>query len=173
MKDYYINYLFSRYRQKGILIDTNILLLYFVGTVNRERISRFNRTQQFVPEDYDLLLRIIGLFQKIVTTPNILTEVNSLANQLGEPERSQCLAIFSRVILGLDGIDILKEFYIESKTVATNQGFTKFGLTDCGIIDLVRDKYLVLTDDLKLAAYLSKEGIDTVNFNNLRVYGWS
>jgi len=108
-----------------------------------------------------------------VTTPNILTEVNSLANQLGEPERSRCLTIFSRVISGLDGIDILKEFYIESKTVATNQGFTKFGLTDCGIVDLVRNKYLVLTDDLKLAAYLQREGIDTVNFNNLRIYGWS
>lgn len=49
MKDV-INSLIRRYHQKGILIDTNILLLYFVGTVNRERITRFNRTQQFIPE---------------------------------------------------------------------------------------------------------------------------
>jgi hypothetical protein len=59
-----ISSLFAHYRQKGILIDTNILLLYFVGTVNRERISRFNRTQQFIPEDYDLLLQILNYFQK-------------------------------------------------------------------------------------------------------------
>jgi uncharacterized protein YaiI (UPF0178 family) len=50
--------------------------------------------------------------------------------------------------------------------------FTKFGLTDCGIINLCREQYLVLTDDLKLANYLQKEGIDTINFNNIRTYGW-
>lgn len=72
--------LFTQYRQKGILIDTNILLLYFVGTVNRARISRFNRTEKFTPEDYDTLIEIINFFPKRVTTPNILTEVNSLTN---------------------------------------------------------------------------------------------
>ena len=40
------------------------------------------------------------------------------------------------------------------------------------IISLARDRYLVLTDDLRLAHYLQKIGIDTVNFNNIRVYGW-
>lgn len=161
-----ISSLFARYRRKGILIDTNILLLYFVGTVNRERISRFNRTQQFVPEDYDLLLQIIAYFQKIVTTPNILTEVNSLANQLGEPERSECFAVFAQ------GISVLDEFYIESKAIAMSERFTKFGITDCGILNLAREQYLVLTDDLRLSVYLQTEGIDTVNFNNIRVYGW-
>lgn len=41
MKDL-VEVLFSRYRQKGILIDTNILLLLFVGTVNRQRISQIH-----------------------------------------------------------------------------------------------------------------------------------
>ena len=43
----YLDSLFARYRQKGILVDTNILLLLFVGSVNRKRISQFKRTQQF------------------------------------------------------------------------------------------------------------------------------
>ena len=71
MKDY-ITLLFQSYKQKGILIDTNILLLWFVGTVNRSRISQFNRTEKFLPEDYDLLVRILSYFSKIVTTPNVL-----------------------------------------------------------------------------------------------------
>jgi rRNA-processing protein FCF1 len=161
-----IRSLFEQYRQRGILVDTNILLLWFVGTVNRSRISKFNRTEKFIPEDYDLLLQILSFFQKIVTTPNILTEVNSLTNQLGEPERSQCFYIFAQ------GITRLEEFYIDSKKAANMDKFTKFGLTDCGIINLCREQYLVLTDDLKLANYLQKEGIDTINFNNIRTYGW-
>lgn len=161
-----IQNLFENYQQKGILIDTNILLLWFVGSVNRERITRFNRTQTFIPEDYDLLLRILAYFSKIITTPNILTEVNSLTNQLGEPERSQCFAIFAQAIIQIE------ETYIDSKVAASQPSFTKFGLTDCGIIELSRNRYLVLTDDLRLATTLQKLGIDTVNFNNLRVYGW-
>jgi hypothetical protein len=85
----------------------------------------------------------------------------------GEPERSQCFAIFSR------GVATLDEFYAESKTIAVNEGFVKFGLTDCGILDIAKNHYLVLTDDLRLTAYLQSQGVDTVNFNNLRVYNWS
>ena len=43
--------LFARYKRKGILIDTNILLLWLVGSTNQARITKFNRTQCFVPED--------------------------------------------------------------------------------------------------------------------------
>lgn len=159
--------LFSRYRQKGVLIDPNILLLLFVGTVNRQRISQFNRTEKFIPEDYDILQRILDYFQKIVTTPNILTEVNSLTNQLGEPERSQCFLIFSQLIPNLN------ESYIESRTIVNSEKFVKFGLTDCGILNLARDKYLVLTDDFRLANYLQSVGIDAINFNNIRTLGWN
>lgn len=166
MKEF-IRSLFERYRQKGILIDTNILLLWFVGTLNRSRISKFNRTEKFLPEDYDSLIQILSYFSKIVTTPNILTEVNSLANQLGEPERSQCFSIFAQGVARLD------ECYIESRTAVSMEPFTKFGLTDCGILNLASNQYLVLTDDLKLASYLQKSGIDTINFNHVRVYGWS
>ena len=159
--------LFSRYRQKGILIDTNILLLLFIGLVNRQRISQFNRTEKFTAEDYDLLQNILPQFQKIVTTPNILTEVNSLANQLGEPERSQCFLIFSQFVPRLD------ENYIESIIAVTEEKFIKFGLTDCGILNLARDKYLVLTDDFKLANSLESVSIDVINFNNIRTLGWN
>lgn len=162
-----VKVLFARYRQAGILVDTNILLLYVVGLVNRQRISKFKRTQQFFPEDYDLLTQILKSFQKVVTTPNILTEVNSLANQLGEPERSRCLQLFGQAIAKL------QEIHQPSQQLALLPEFQKFGLTDCGILNVAQGSYLVLTDDLRLTATLQRKGIDTVNFNNIRVLNWS
>jgi len=162
-----INALFARYRQTGVLVDTNILLLYIVGLVNKQRISRFKRTKQFTPEDYDLLARILNSFQTVVTTPNILTEVNSLANQLGEPERSRCLELFGQAIAKL------QEIHQPSQQLALLPEFQKFGLTDCGILNVAQGSYLVLTDDLRLTATLQRKGIDTVNFNNIRVLNWS
>ncbi len=156
----------NRYRNKGIVIDTNILLLLIVGTANRKRISQFKRTQQFLPEDYDLLIKLINLFPKIIITPNILTEVNSLTNQIGEPERSKCFAIFAQLISEIE------EIALSSQEIVKNNGFIKFGLTDCGILELSQNQYLVLTDDFKLFNYLQKLGIDSINFNYLRVYLW-
>jgi hypothetical protein len=66
----------------------------------------------------------------------------------------------------------LDEIYTDSHTIAATDKFTKIGLTDCGIVNVAKDNYLVLTDDLKLAIYLQNIGIDTLNFNNIRVYGW-
>ncbi|MGE5655687.1 MAG: PIN domain-containing protein [Actinomycetota bacterium] len=161
-----INELLNKYKNKGVLVDTNILLLWFVGSLNPARISRFNRTEKFSPEDYDLLVRILYLFGKVITTANILTEVNSLINQIGEPERSQCLEIFAK------SIQRLTEIYIESVIAVQVDKFTTFGLTDSGIIYLGRQGYLVMTDDFRLANYLQKLGIDAINFNHIRPYGW-
>jgi len=159
-----IEILLQRYRSKGILVDTNILLLWFVGATNRDRISRFKRTKQFSAEDYDSLIRILNRFNSIVTTPNILTEVNSLANQLAGNDKNECLEVFARLV------DNLTEIYLKSDRIVKLDQFSKYGLTDSGIIDLVAGQYLVLTDDFKLANYLKSKSIDVLNFNNLRYF---
>lgn len=158
--------LLSRYFLKGLLVDTNILLLYFVGKTNINRIQKFKRTEQFDPDDYKLLDNILAKFSKIVTTPNILTEVSNFLNQLGEPERNISLDIFAQ------SLSILDEHYISSEEVIKFSAFTRFGLTDSAIASFPKNQYLVLTDDLKLAIYLQSQDINTVNFNNLRTYNW-
>ncbi|MBN3943570.1 PIN domain-containing protein [Nostoc sp. NMS9] len=168
MKDL-IASLVRRYSQKGVLIDTNILLLFLIGSVNQEQITKFNRTYQFLPEDYELLLAFIASFQKLITTPNILTEVNSLANQLGEPERSQCFGIFAQFV---KNVALLDEYYVKSLDAVNTDKLVKFGLTDSGILTLSKGKYLVLTDDFKLASYLQSVEVDVINFNNIRVFNW-
>ncbi|MBD2728457.1 hypothetical protein H6G96_19585 [Nostoc sp. FACHB-892] len=168
MKDL-IASLVRRYCQRRVLIDTSILLLFLVGSVNQERITKFNRTQQFIPEDYELLLAFIASFQKLVTTPNILTEVNSLANQLGEPELSQCFAIFAQFVTN---VALLDELYVSILDAVNTEKFVKFGLTDSGILTLSKGKYLVLTDGFKLASYLQSVEVDVINFNNIRIFNW-
>lgn len=89
-----IQQLISRYCEKGILIDTNFFLLYFIGRCNPDQILKFKRTCQFTIEDFYLLITLLQPFKRIVTTPNILTEVNSLSGQLGEPFKTEFLTNF-------------------------------------------------------------------------------
>jgi rRNA-processing protein FCF1 len=165
MNNYY-EYLFSTYRRKGILLDTNILLLYFVGTFNKEEITKFKRTKMFVPEDYDALLYILSYFEKVVTTPNILTEVSNLLGQLREDLKIGYFNYFAQAI------GLLIEEYAISIDVASMVNFYKFGLTDMAIINITREKYLVLTEDFKLSQYLQHTGIDVLNFNHIRTGSW-
>jgi len=166
VRDSYLEVI-SRYRKSGILVDTNILLLYFVGHVDPQRIPFFKRTAHFAIEDFTLLTNLLACFEKVVTTPNILSEVNSLSQQFGEPVKTKFFMNFSREI------EIIDEHYIESKTVAIQEEFIKFGLTDSVIINLTSKRFLVLTDDFRLSQYLSRQNIDVINFNHIRVAGWT
>ena len=53
----YLGQLIQRYSQSGIIVDTNILLLYFVGN------CKHRRTRQYLPTDHDLLLKVLKMFQ--------------------------------------------------------------------------------------------------------------
>ena len=159
--------LIRRYSRTGVLIDTNILLLYFVGSFARDLIPKFKPTQKFVVEDYQMLLRLIGRFRKRITTPNILTEVSNLSGQLDESIHSAYFGKFA------EHLTLLDEHYVKSHEVIKHQHFPRFGLTDAGIFTVVKGKYLVLTDDFRLSQSLQKEEIACINFNHIRLLGWS
>jgi hypothetical protein len=153
----YLGQLIQRYSQHGIIVDTNILLLYFIGNLKHKR------TSQYLPTDYKLLLTLLKRFQnRIVTTPNILTEVSNLLGNCATPDQKNLWSAF------VSKISVLGEKYLDSKRISQTPMFSKFGLTDSAIIELVKDKYLVLTDDAMLFQYLEKNGIDVINFTHLR-----
>ena len=151
----------QRYRSRGVLVDTNILLLFAVGSFDRRRIPSFKRTSQFTVEDYDLLVRVLDCFEKIVTTPCILAEVSNLSGAIKDPAKTELFQRFAQAI------DVLDEQYVRSETAASHASFPRLGLTDAGIICLSREKYVVLTADLDLYISLQKEGIDAINFRHL------
>jgi hypothetical protein len=162
----YVEDLLGRYKTKGLLIDANLLLLYFVGAYDQDRISRFKRTMAFTVDEFLLLAAVFKYFDTVITTPNILTEVSNLSGQLPRDLRPYFYSDFAK------GIPVLEEHYTASGTLSASAHFNRFGLTDSGIVDLVKDNYLVLTDDLELYGYLQNIGVDAINFNHIRRLAW-
>lgn len=158
----YIDELVARYQNRGIFIDANLLLLYFIGKHDTDRITKFKNTMKFTVDEFRLLEAFLDAFKRLVTTPNVLTEVSSLSGQLAENLRLPFYSDFA------NHISLLEEHYVPSLTASSLELFNKFGLTDSGIIQLVKDKFLVLTEDFKLAGYLQNRGIDVINFNHIR-----
>jgi len=166
MKDGYFTDQFVRYKSKGVLIDSNLLLLYVVGKYSPEKIAKFKRTSVYTVDDYLILEKIVRFFKMVVTTPNILTEVSNLARQLPEWIRKDYFDEFRKEIV------VLNEEYIESRVVCNIEQFPKLGLTDGGIIEAARGNYLVLTDDFPLYNTLLNLDIDAVNINHIRAARW-
>ena len=62
MNEYLLNILY-KYKSNGLLIDTNLLLVYFIGSYDVKLLSSFKRTIAFTAEDFKKLQRLFILFR--------------------------------------------------------------------------------------------------------------
>ncbi len=154
----------AAYKERGVLIDANLLLLYLVGSYDIDLVEKFKRTKMFTRADFRIIWNIMEYFNKIVTTPNILTETSNLAGQLPERSMSPFLENFKR------RLHILEEEYHPSASASSHKFFSRTGLTDAVIMTAAANKYLVITDDLRLSSMLESLRIDVINLNHIRMF---
>lgn len=154
----YLKQLIQSYREKGVLIDTNLLLRYIVGTLNIELIRDFKRTAHYTTDDFDLVSDFLKLFNKKIVTPHILTEVSDFINN------RQRLQALLKIFIEKDSEEIFKE----SKLTVQRKEFIRFGLADTATIETGRENYLIFTDDNPLYGFLISSNIDAVSLNELR-----
>lgn len=162
MSDEWLRQLIQKHRASGLVVDTNLLLVYFIGLQDKALVPKFKRTQAFIPDDFEILRAFLAQFARIVTVPGILTEVNSLANSLQEQNKPSFFLVFK------EQITLLEEEYTPSKQVAGHVYFAKCGLTDAAILTIATRGLMVLTDDFRLTEYLRHLNIDHLNFNHIR-----
>lgn len=155
--------LIEKYKTRGILIDSNLALLYLVGSFDLQLVGggKYKKLTKYNREDYHLLLRLKNVFKKSVTTPHALTEVSNLANDLPEKTRSACLKKFYETFLEIE------ELSVPSMDAVQRPEFHFLGLTD-SVLELVSGLFLIVTDDARLVQKMSEAGLDALNFSHLR-----
>jgi hypothetical protein len=152
------------YRSRGLLLDTNLLLLFLVGSTSPNLVPGFKilANQGFQIEDFKTLLKLAKSFQRLVTTPHILTEVSNHADKLKGRHRT---ILFEKIAIAAD--NFLEESR-PSKELCQLDGFPKFGLADTAIAAIALNQYLVLTIDLALVGHLQAKRAAVINFHSLR-----
>ncbi len=163
----YAEYVIDKFAGRGILIDTNLLLLYVVGKHDEEIISqgKFGRLDAYDLEDFYLLCRLISLFRYCVTTPYVLAAVSNWVGYLGHGRKESCFVTFSETFRNFT------ELPSDAKLCFEQARFPFLGLTDIGIAQVARE-YLVVTDDARFAVHLGEMGLDALNINHLRQALW-
>ena len=157
--------LIARYREAGLLIDTNLLIGLVVGTLDRKLIEN-NRAaiRPFTEKDFDLLVEFVGRFTRLITTPHILTELSNLTGKLHSRLHQDVRLVIKQLVLRRTF-----EENVSATTLVEHDLFTRFGVADTAIHLVAPNKYLVLTDEVALAQTLSTRGVDVVNFNHIRM----
>lgn len=157
----------ARHASRGILVDTNLLLLYGIGLFDKDLIGRFKRTNKYTIEDFEIVSNIVRRSPRLITTPHILSEVSNLTLDRVQDKP----APFLDKLIGL--LRAAHELHVEKEVILEQSAFRRYGVTDTGVIELAqRHKYLVLTDDFPLANYLRSCECAVLNLNHLRSMRW-
>jgi rRNA-processing protein FCF1 len=151
-------------RHNGLLLDTNLFLVYAVGLFSPKLISEFKRTLTYSAADFRMLTDYMARFRRVITTPHVVTEVTDLLDTLNRSRNFRLFATLRQVLLKFE------EIHQPSAQIAARQPmrFDKFGLADSALVELASQNYLVMTDDLPLFGYLESLGLPVINFNHLR-----
>jgi len=146
-------------------MDTGVLLLHVVGSIDPGRVDSFKRTQSqgYRAEDFQVLQQFVAPFQRSLSTPNILTEASNLLKGGSEAETQAYRTALRRYVEAVD------ERYLPATPIVAEPAYLKLGLTDAGLVQhAIKAGILVLTDDAQLAGWLYHLNADVVNFTHLR-----
>lgn len=135
-------------RAAEAFIDANLLVLLVVGSVDRNQVGKHRRTRMFTLEDFDRLLKVINALKSVYVTPNILTEASNLLESKSD---QRYLKMLKRVIQNSE------EIVVSSATAVQSRSFSRLGLTDAVLLDVVSKKRPLLTVDFDLFISASKK----------------
>lgn len=144
-----------------LILDTNLLLLYFVGNYDSSFISRCPTTQDFTEQDYIRLINIVKDSKEILITPQILAEVSNLSERISEPKFSLYMQSL------ISKLSTFNEKHIPMIQLLNDEkNLIRLGFTDLSIVE-VSKKYdcIILTKDFKLFQIALSEGGKAVNYN--------
>ena len=152
-----------------LLLDTNLLLLLFIGGKDTSLIKKAKTLAAYTEEDYELLQEFTSLnrFTGLLTTPHIITEVSNL---LGK-ERDDIKRIGREAVV--EFLARCNERSDSSMKLASSPEFCRLGITDVAIAVAANAAVFILTADLPLYLYCSSSRLNVANFNHVRQGAWS
>jgi hypothetical protein len=153
--------LINKMQQKGVLLDTNLFILMIVGLVGSEHIATHKKLNAYSELDFKLLAATLATCRKLVVTPHVLAETSNLVvhGMRGELE--------TRAYLTLQAVsqaDNFMETHDSISAIVLNAGFTQYGVSDIGLLEALKDEFVLLTDDFKLSGYAEGMGYDVLNY---------
>jgi rRNA-processing protein FCF1 len=154
---------------RKVLLDTNLLLLLLLGSIDLRQIETNKRVSKYSAHEFWLLQEFIRDAHSLVTTEHINSQTSDLgAGSLDRRYRSDFLNLLQAMHdAGADNPMKTSET-IQPIVSLESDIVRKLGVADAGIINTAREKScVILTDDLQLYLMAQRRGVEAVNFSHL------
>lgn len=145
-----------------VLLDAQLLVLLVVGGTSRRYIARHKRLDHYTAADFDALIGLVHPLDRLVVTPNVLSEASNLLRHIREPARTEIFGVFREFIQSTS------ETYVPSGAAATHPAFLRLGLADVVCLSAEVADVGLLTADNELYLAALRGGRDVLNFWHLR-----
>lgn len=148
------------------LIDTNVLLVLILGSIDPKLINANKRTSIYEEQDYYDLVSVIGDLKDLIVLPNVWTETDNLLNNTIGRRKYEYLEIFKATV------GVCTEEYVETKTVCESTSLYVLGLTDSLLLDFSSHCEMLITSDSGLSDQARARGVkvfDLVQNRNSRI----
>jgi|GEM_PF-267862 hypothetical protein len=156
-----------RYRNDGVLLDTNVLLLLWLSSFDPSLVGG-KRLEKYSYESAALLQHYVGQFSRVLTTHTILAETSNLAALVLGGRRKKELFTQLYPFFGanppqgfhhcsLDGLELIEDVFVP------------LGFTDATVVAALHapPQRLLLTDDLDLYLAAVNRGAHALNFTHM------
>jgi predicted nucleic acid-binding protein len=143
---------------RDVIIDTNIFILFLAGQINEKRIKNYTRNSLYTKEDYYFLLNILSNYDRIITSPSILTEVDNILNRITGEDKYRYLILVKTIYKQTI------EKYIKTEIISQNLFFDTLGITDSAILMMAKESDLLISGDSSLCDYAKSLNIKTFDF---------
>jgi hypothetical protein len=150
------------------LLDANLLVLLVVGAIDRAWIAKHKRTERFAAGDFDLLLEVLGKFNKVESTPHSFAEASNLFGQVGDPVRREIRQQFQVLLKTQSCVEV----FVPSDRASENPSFLELGLTDATLAEAVSAGRTLITVDLDLYLWVLRQGHEAINFAHVQEGSW-
>ncbi len=146
-------------RGKEIVIDSCLLLLLVVGSIDRNRISSRKGLKQFSTDNFDFLLLMISQAPRLVILSHVIAETHSLIGR--SHDRAQLIEFLGRLVC--EHLDSRRN----SCWASRQPEFLLLGFTDVLLMQAAdRQNRVLLTIDFDLYSASVCRHINVVNFNH-------
>jgi hypothetical protein len=146
----------------GFLVDTQLLVLFVVGTASLGYIGQHKRLHAYTEADFTLLTTILGKPQRLRAIPNTLTETANLVDDIVGPARLNIVRTFGRIV------SAMTETYVPGARAVARPEFERLGLTDAALLDDSLSDATLLTADVLLYLAAVQAGRPARNFHHDR-----
>lgn len=130
-----------------------------VGAVDRRNIPKHARLRAYEASDFDRILSVIDLFPGIVVPPQVLGQASDLIRYRVGGAQAVALDIALSTL-----VSELREEWIRSVRVVTDEDYARLGLTDA---------VLLMSADLSLCLAAEQRGARAINYSHLRDGAWT